>query len=212
MRHGSFYFTPMKSGVFSFSLYINQMNMNTIKTWAFYACICLCLSSCEFNCSIGKKDDEANKSKTISSSTTEKDGAILTNNIELSAKGVKVTKATLLLPDGSRVSDDNVVNLNEKIQLVVSTGDGWNLKNGKVFVGASEKITTDGGTAVVNAEDLFKDYSNTGFDPKDAKLITLSAVITDELTSIKYYTVTFRIWDKNGDAEITGEYKFYIKH
>ncbi len=172
----------------------------------------LLLSSCEFNCSIGKNKDAAENGKTVTSSTVEKNGTTLTNNIELNTKGVKVKKATLLLPDNSRVSDDNMVNLNQKIKMVLFIEDGWTLKEGKNYIGGSEKIVSDDGQVIVDAADLFTDYTETGIDPEDAKVISLSAVITQETGKSKYYEVTFRVWDKAGDGEITGSYKFYTRH
>lgn len=170
------------------------------------------LSSCEFNCSIGKSKEEPVKGSTVKSSTVVKDGTTITNNITLDAKGVKVKKATLLLPDNSPVSDDNMVNLNQKVKLLLVIEDGWELKNGKNFIGGSEKIVASNGQVVVDAADLFADYTTTGIDPEDAKLISLSAVITQEAGSSSYYEVTFRVWDKAGTGEITGSYRFSIKH
>jgi hypothetical protein len=172
----------------------------------------LLLSSCEFNCSVGKTKVPAENGKTVTSSTVEKNGTTLTNNIELTAKGVKIKKATLLLPDNTQVSDDNMVKLNQKIKMVLFIENGWTLKEGKNYVGASEKIVSSSGQVIVDAEDLFTDYTTSGIDPEDAKLISLSAVITQESGSSSYYEVTFRVWDKAGDAEITGSYKFYLKH
>jgi hypothetical protein len=172
----------------------------------------LLLSSCEFNCSIGKNKDAAEKDKPVASSTVEKNGTTLTNNIELTAKGVKVKKATLLLPDNSRLPDDNMVHLNQRIKMVLFLEDGWTLKDGKNYVGASEKIVASSGEVLLDKEDLFADYTETGVDPEDAKLVSLIAAITQESKNSSYYEVSFRVWDKAGDAEITGSYRFSIKH
>ena len=172
----------------------------------------LTLSSCEFNCSVGKNKEEPVKGGTVKSSTVVKDGTTITNNITLDVKGVKVKKATLLLPDNTQVSDDNMVNVNQKIKLVLFIEDGWTLKNGKNYIGGSEKIVASNGQVVVDAADLFADYTTSGIDPEDAKIISLSAVITQEAGSSNYYEVTFRVWDKAGTGEITGSYRFSIKH
>jgi len=185
--------------------------MGDLKKTLFYISFCLMLSSCEFKCNVGKDANEPDKPKTDSTKTT-KDGTILTNDISLSANGFKVRKATLLYSDESKVPEGNTIGLNMKIRLHLSIDSGWQVKNGKVFLGASESITTDAGQKVVDAEDLFKDYDSTGISPEDAKLIKLSAIIQEESVSIKYYTVNFRVWDKNSDADITGHYRFYIKH
>lgn len=161
---------------------------------------------------MGKDANEPDKPKTASTKVVVKDGTELTNDISLDARGVKVKKATLLFTDGSPVPDGNAIDLNTKIKLNLFIEDGWKAKNGQVFVGASESIADDQGKIIVEADDLFKDYSVSGIDAQEAKLIKLSAIIQDEGSGSKYYLVNFRVWDKYGDAEITGHYRFYIKH
>ncbi len=170
--------------------------------------VCIALSSCKFECSVG--GDTGTKSSQASS-PKEKNGTLIANNIDLTVKNIKVKTASLQLIDKSRVADDNVIKLGEKVYLVLQLDSNWTVENGKSFIGASEKVSTDKGEVVLHAEDLFADYSVSGVDPSDAKLIQLNAVITKEVPGITYYKVDFRVWDKKGDAEITGNYKFYIK-
>jgi hypothetical protein len=172
--------------------------MRLINSLLTVSCIIL-LSSCEFKCSVGnsKEGDPKATTKSVTSSTVEKDGAVVTNNININVKGVKLKKATLLLPNNNQVADDNVVELNQKIRLALFIEDGWKLKDGKAFVGGSEKMTSSEGDVIVDAADLFSDYDQTGIDPEDAKVISLSAVIQQESSNAKHYNV---------------EYKFYIKH
>ncbi len=186
--------------------------MQTLTKWTTYAFFCIILCSCQFKCSLGKTKDTPKENKTTSNPETNKDGTLLTNNISLTSKGFKVRKAILLYPDNTPVPDGNTINLNEKIKIALYIDEGWNLTNGRAFVGAAEKISTDAGVTVVETDDLFADDSRTGFRAEDAKLISLSAIITSEDRSINYYVVNFRIWDKNGDSEIRGHYNFYIKH
>ena len=186
--------------------------MQTLYKVVIYTCCSILFSSCEFNCSIGKNKDEPESSQRVPASGKEKNGTVITNNIFLESKGFKIKKATLLLPNRSQVPDNNLVGLNQNIKLVLDIDAGWNLKDGKAFVGASEKITTDGGQTIVDKGDLFADYSTTGFNAEDAKVVSLSAVITSGDNGINYYVVNFRVWDKNGDGEIRGHYKFFIKH
>ena len=187
--------------------------MATFKKTGFYLILCVILSSCEFKCSVGKDSNETDKPKTNATRTVTKDGTILTNGISLDARNIKVTKATLLYSDGSPVPDDNTIALNTKIKVNLFIEDGWKEKNKKVFIGASESISDDKGTMIVDADDLFKDYDETGIDPSGAKLLKLTAIIEEEGGGgSKYYDVKFRVWDKNGDGEIKGGYRFYIKH
>ena len=105
---------------------------------------------------------------------------------------------------------ENKARIGEKIYLVIKLDSGWVKENGKSFIGASERITTSAGRVVINADDIFADYGITGLDPVDAKLISLSAVITQADPGVNDFTVQFRVWDKKGSGEVKGKYKFSL--
>ena len=115
-----------------------------------------------------------------------------------------------MFDDGTRVPDDNTVQVNQQVSLRLIV-DGWSETNGKVFPGASEKITTNEGGVLVSEADLFESYSQNGVDKKDAEYLTLYAVVTKLDKLYDYFNVEFRVWDKKGNAELTGSYKLYIK-
>ena len=186
--------------------------MATFDKIGFYLMLCMILSSCEFKCSVGKDASEKDKPKTSSSKVITNEGTELTNDISLDAHGLKVKKATLVFTDGSKVPEGNLVDLNTNIKAKFFIEDGWKTKNSRVFIGASETIRNDQGKIMLEVDDLFKDGYSTGVDPEQAKLVTLSAIAYNETTNTKYYIVNFRIWDKIGDGEIVGYYKFYIRH
>ena len=162
------------------------------------------LSSCEFNCSIGKKDE-------VTGAAEVKDGARIYNNIQLNASGVKVDKAYLLLDNGQRVPDDNFVDFNGPVKMQILIDSGWVEENGKVFLGASEKIITEKGEVVLEEADLFQKYPN-GISTEDSKSIYLSASVKlKEGIPPTSFTVSFRIWDKKGNGFVEGSYKLYSK-
>lgn len=166
--------------------------------------VSLLLQSCEFNCSVGKKDDIKGDAKV-------KDGARIYNNIDLTAMGVNVDKVYLLTEDGQRVPEDNFVDFNSTIKMYIQTGSGWVEDSGKVFLGASEKIISERGTVLVEVEDLFEKYTE-GISVKDSKSIYLSAILKlKEGSPPTSCTVSFRVWDKKGDGVIEGSYKLYSK-
>jgi hypothetical protein len=133
------------------------------------------------------------------------------NNVGMSVEGdIKITKAWLSHEDGTVISDENTVGLGEKAILHLDI-DGWKEDAGKVYLGASEDIKTNNGTEVIKADDIFSGYDATGIDPADAKLITLSAVITNQTGSIDYFVVSYKVWDKRSSSSVTGSYKMYIK-
>ena len=162
------------------------------------------LSSCEFNCSIGKKDE-------VTGAAEVKDGARIYNNIQLNASGVKVDKAYLLLDNGQRVPEDNFVDFNGPVKMQVLIDSGWVEENGKVLLGASEKIVTEKGEVVLEEADLFQKYPD-GISTEDSRSIYLSASVKlKEGIPPTSFTVSFRIWDKKGDGFVEGSYKLYSK-
>jgi hypothetical protein len=94
------------------------------------------------------------------------------------------------------------------LRLVAS---GWTEKDGRVFIDASEKVETSDGTVFLNEKDLFRDYHE-GISPEDAKLITLSVVITQIDKLYDYYRVLFQVKDKSDEQKsVEGFYKLYIE-
>ncbi len=162
------------------------------------------LSSCKFSCSVGENDDSK-------SAAVVKEGARLYNNIELNTNHVKVSKAYLLLDNGERVPDDNFVSFNGPVKMQMYIDSGWVEKNGKVMLGASEKITTEHGVVLVDKQDLFQEYPD-GIPAADSKSLYLTATLeVKKNTPPVSITVSFRIWDKNGDGYIEGNYKLFSK-
>jgi hypothetical protein len=164
------------------------------------------LQSCEFNCSVGDKKNEEEKGAAVV-----KDGARIYNNIELNFTGVKISKAFLLLANGKRVPDDNFVDFKSPVKMQLAIDSGWVEQNGKVLLGASEKIITEEGAVLVNEQDLFQKYPD-GVSVADSKSIYLSATVKlKEGAAPTFFTVSFRIWDKQGNGNIEGNYKLYSK-
>jgi len=132
------------------------------------------------------------------------------NGIELKTKGgLEVSQAFLLFDDGSLVPQSNQVKINQYINLRLIIDKGWKSNNGKVSIGASEKISASTGEVALNENDLFQHSGP--LNEADAKGITLKAVITRLDKLYDYFLVTFRVWDKHSDAEVSGSYKFYIQ-
>jgi hypothetical protein len=130
------------------------------------------------------------------------------NNIKLDTKGVKVSQAFLLYEDGKLVPENNETSVGEPLKLRLVIDGGWQQKEGKVSLGASERIETSDGKLVLDEKDLFE---NMTVDAEDAKLLSLTAVISRLDMLYDYFLVSFRVWDKYGTGEIKGSYKLYIK-
>lgn len=165
--------------------------------------ISLMLQSCEFNCSIGKKEETE-----IPSTPKNR----IKNDIQLEINEVKIEKAYLVFDDGSAVPDDNVVDFSKSIKMLVVIDSGWKTVEGKVKLGASEKITALEKT-LLDEKDLFEEKLSEGISPADAKVISLSASIDlkNEIRPLTTFYVSFKIWDKNSEAFIKGSYKLFSK-
>ena len=133
------------------------------------------------------------------------------NGIKIKIKGFKVKSAALYFDDNSKVPEDNLVEVDQRINMLINIESGWKTINEKVFPGGSGIIKLNSGYEVLRSDDLFKAYDETGVSPQDAEYITLKAIITKLDDKKKYIIVTFRVWDKKGTSEINGSYKFYIK-
>lgn len=132
------------------------------------------------------------------------------NRIELHTKGsMKVSQAFLLYDDGTLVPASNSTSVNQPVKLRLIIDEGFTESNGKVEIGASERIETNTGELVLDEKDLFRDLG--GVEPERAKALTLDAVITRLDKLYDYFTVSFRVWDKNGKGEVSGSYKLYIQ-
>jgi len=168
------------------------------------------LSSCDFKCSVGGDKGGIKTTPVSSSDNTTLNGAIIKNDIDLEVTGIKV-KEVYLVDAENRLLAENKTRVGEKIYLVIKLDTGWVKQDGKSYIGASERILTPAGRVVVSADDIFKAYETSGLDPEDAKLVSLSAVITDADPGLDEFTVQFRVWDKKGSGEVKGKYKFGLK-
>ena len=137
---------------------------------------------------------------------------VIRNGIKLKlSKELKLVKAYLFYDGGARVSDSNMADLNQHVNMMIEIKRfGWVEKNGIVSIGASEKITTNLGAVILNDPDLFAKLKDINAD--DAQYITLKAVITSTNKKIEFFTVNFTAWDKWGTGKINGSYRFKIRH
>ena len=142
--------------------------------------------------------------------TTNSDADIL-NNISLhETGGLKVAQAYLAFEDGRLVPKTNETAIGTPVYLTLLIDRGWEIKNQKASIDATEIITTHDGEIVLNAPNLFKNSPT--LDASDATRILLKANITRTRPDIRYYIVNYRVWDKWSDAEVKGSYRLYVSN
>ncbi len=166
----------------------------------------LVLQACKFEVKTSPDKTEADN---VITATTPSGETKTLNGITIEAKGVKVAQAYLHFEDGSLVPAANAININQKVILKLVIDKGWKEEKGKVSLGASEKMETNTGQVLLDEKDLFSNVPE--LNAADANFITLSAVITKLDKLYDYFVVSFKVWDKKSKAEITGNYKLYLK-
>lgn len=174
--------------------------------------VALVFTSCEFKCELGNTEKKEDGKTTTSQTQPDKNDSSpkRLNGIELNSKEIQVNQAYLALESGDLVPSTNTVSLGEKIVLIINS-NGWKNINNKSYIGISQTITTNTGATVLETGDMFAKYDETGINAEYTNLLKLKAYITETKPEIEYFKVNFRVWDKKGSGEITGNYKFYIK-
>lgn len=183
----------------------------TKRTLPLLVLFSLVLSSCEFKCSVGgssgPSENDDKKSAKIDN------GTALYNGITLNSSGnVHVKRAYLTDEKGERIAEGNYVEPISKTYINIVLDSGWSVENGKSFLGASQKVVTDGGTVILDEADMFSSMDAEGVDPEKAKTLNLSLTLNPKgNVPPTGLTVNFRVWDKKGSGEITGQYKLNTK-
>lgn len=180
--------------------------MRPVRLSFLYLLIAVVLSSCEFECSVGKNQKEPEGKARV-----ENDARIY-NEIKITSYKANLKRAYLQFEDGSRVPDDNFVDFTQPVNLILDFDGGWSADAGKVFLGASEKIIDERGRVLLDAPDLFEKYTTDGISETDAKRVSIKATIRiRENTPPTSFSVQFRVWDKAGDAYVEGSYMLFSK-
>ena len=164
-----------------------------------------CTDSNEGNTKTALVSQSANESKRTRSSSSIK----TRNDIQIQAKGLDVKQAFLLFEDGKLVPENNATAVGMPVNLRIVIDGGWQQKEGAVHLGASERIETSDGNVLLDEKDLFKNISPVR--PEEAQYITLTANISQLDKLYDYFLVSFRVWDKNGNGEVTGSYKLHVQ-
>lgn len=149
--------------------------------------------------------------KPIPAKTVAVANSLIKNGIKITSKGFTVSEAYLVLDDESLVPANNKVDINQNVNMVLIIEKGWNVLEGRVFPGSKQVVKMSNGTEVLNSEELFAAFDETGVSSEDARYITLNTVITEMKNKANHVMVNFNLWDKKGTATLSGSYKLYIK-
>ena len=168
-----------------------------------------CKDSTKTETKADNKTDSASSVSETSAKADETSNKKIRNKISYNSTGITVNQAFLMFEDGKLVPDDNKVEIGQKVNMRLII-EGWKAIDGKVFLGASEKIETDEGRVVLDEKDLFANYTD-GVDATDAATITLTAVITRVDKLFNHFDISFKVWDKKSEDNVEGSYRVYLK-
>jgi hypothetical protein len=179
--------------------------MKFISRLTVFVLLTMVLTSCEFHCSVGTPVE---KQPTPAGST---DKPSIANRIKLTTRNVKVSQAFLITAnDNKPVPENNAIDFSQPVKLMLVIESGWTVENGLSFIGASEKVSSEG-TVLLDEKDVFAEYES-GVNATDAKAIGLSVTIPPPPKgAVNEYNVEFRVWDKKGTGYVEGSYTLHSK-
>ncbi|MFA7616297.1 MAG: hypothetical protein WBF83_09430 [Moheibacter sp.] len=164
--------------------------------------VLLMLCSCEF--SVGSGNKTADNLKTVSESINP-----IRNAVEFrEAGGLKVESAFLMKDNGELVPENNTLKAGDRFNLVLKLS-GWQADNGKVLIGAAERLTNSNREVMLKEDDLFANTA--AVSAEDAEVITLIMEVLNTETIYDFYQTEFEVWNKNKDQSVHGAYRFQLR-
>ncbi|MFQ5334643.1 MAG: hypothetical protein ACE5DN_01070 [Flavobacteriales bacterium] len=106
------------------------------------------------------------------------------------------------ISNNGEVLNSSAVSIGSKLKLMLEGVDGFKVENGKAFPGCSIVVTDKDGNNIMEYEDLFEQYNETGANAQDVTVLNSSLTIGDPMQAEQNYKWTTRFWDKKGEGEI----------
>jgi len=116
-----------------------------------------------------------------------------------------------LSSDGKELQSTEFM-MGQKIVIQLEGVDGFQLKDGMAFAGASLVVEDDAGNVVTELNDLLASYEETGIKPEDAKFLSANFTVGDPLELNKSYKLIANFWDNNSESDIICKVDFKVKN
>ncbi len=144
----------------------------------------------------------------ISSCKHEVKNEKIKNGIEIQEKGLHIEEAFLTNGDSSMINANNKVHVGENVclRLIVK---GWKEEKGKVFMDASQKVSTSSGVTLTENPSIFGITLMYGSVPDGADHVLLYQKIGRLDKPNDYVFISFKVWDKTTKKSVSGSYKLY---
>lgn len=164
----------------------------------------LFLCACEFSVSTNTGSKTSKNLKAVSESNNPIRNAIETEE----EGGLKVESAFLMTDEGALVPENNTLKAGERITLILKLS-GWKATDGKVQIGAGERLLNSNQVVMLQEDDLF---ANAGaISEKGAQVITLIMEVLNTETIYDYYQTEFKVWNKDVQQFVRGNYQFKLE-
>jgi hypothetical protein len=133
------------------------------------------------------------------------------DKILLTSNNVSYKEIYLFSANDKKVITNNKVKLNDKVYLLFEGLSGFKDVNGYVYPGLSIKASDEAGEQLLNYEDLFSEYSETGIAASDfASQVSSNLVFSSpDVKNPIHCTIT--IWDKKGESKISAAFDLQLE-
>jgi hypothetical protein len=128
----------------------------------------------------------------------------------LSARGNVLTCADVYLNINNERTTRNSFNYGEMVYLIFSDMKGFTRENGNVFPSMDIIVTGDAGDTVLQAADLYSEYTEgMNYSPLE---LTADLTVAAPIRSGKEYAMTVNIIDKKGPGTYSSKMNFSVRH
>jgi hypothetical protein len=136
--------------------------------------------------------------------------AVPNEKIVLTSSDISYSEIYLFSGDEKRVITDNKVKVNDNVYMLFEGLSGLKEEDGKVFPGLSIKASDDAGEQLVNYDDLFADYNDTGISVADFSSQVSSTLVFSSLEVKNPVHCIISIWDKKSQAKISASFDLQL--
>jgi hypothetical protein len=130
--------------------------------------------------------------------------------ISFTSTNVSYSEIYLFSAAEKRVITDNKVKLNDNVYMLFEGLGGFKETDGKVFPGLSMKASDDAGEQLVNYDDLFADYTESGISVADFSSQLSSSLVFSSLEVKNPLHCTIKVWDKKSDAMLNAVFDLVL--
>ncbi len=133
----------------------------------------------------------------------------LLSGLQVTNDGLTYEEAYLTVDDERTTASS--FDLGTEVYMNFTGVDYFEEKDGMVFPGAMLVVVDKDGKEIMEQDDLFAQYSESGVTAEMAKAMFVSLIIGNPMESGESYSWYSKVWDKVGEGKIEGTLDFEVK-